>query len=105
MFEAIQYLVLSKKLEDGFSMDNVAAMNSRGKITRSCDDSMGLDFQFNLLLFYLYIILYIYKSKRYMCLCNVGKCSSFRRGVKPSSAWFFGDGISYGTIISLKFDE
>ena len=25
MFEAIQYLVLSKKLEDGFGMDNVAS--------------------------------------------------------------------------------
>ena len=23
-----------------------------------------------------------------MCLCNVGKCSSSGRGVKPSSAWF-----------------
>ena len=28
-------------------------------------------------LFYLHIIIF-YKSKRYMCLCNVGKCSSFR---------------------------
>ena len=46
MFEAIQYLVLSKKLEDGFSMDNVAAVNSRGKITRSSDENMGLDLQF-----------------------------------------------------------
>ena len=46
MFEAIQYLVLSKKLEDGFGMDNVAAVNGRGKITRSCDDNMRLDLQF-----------------------------------------------------------
>ena len=46
MFEAIQYLVSSKKLEDGFGMDNVAVVNSRGKITRSYDDSMGLDLQF-----------------------------------------------------------
>ena len=46
MFEAIQYLVSSKKLEDGFSMDNVAVVNSRGKITRSCDDNMRLDLQF-----------------------------------------------------------
>ena len=46
MFEAIQYLVSSKKLEDGFGMDNVAAVNGRGKITRSCDDNMGVDLQF-----------------------------------------------------------
>ena len=47
MFEAIQYLVSSKKLEDGFGMDNLAVVNSRGKITRSCSDNMGLDLQFN----------------------------------------------------------
>ena len=46
MFEVIQYLVPSKKLEDGFGMDNVAVVNGWGKITRSCDDNMGLDFQF-----------------------------------------------------------
>ena len=46
MFEAIQYLVSSKKLEDGFGMDNVAVVNGRGKITSSCDDNMGLDLQF-----------------------------------------------------------
>ena len=46
MFEAIHYLVSSKKLEDGFGMDNVAMVNSRGKITRSSDDNMGLDLQF-----------------------------------------------------------
>ena len=46
MFEAIQYLVLARKLEDGFGTDNVAMVNSRGKITRSCDDNMGLDLQF-----------------------------------------------------------
>ena len=45
MFEAIQYLVSSKKLEDGFCMDNVAVVNGKRKITRSCDDNMGLDFQ------------------------------------------------------------
>ena len=27
-------------------MDNVVVVNSRGKITRSCDDNMGLDLQF-----------------------------------------------------------
>ena len=27
-------------------MDNVAVVNSRGKITRSCDENMGLDIQF-----------------------------------------------------------
>ena len=43
MFETIQYLVSSKKLEDGFGMDNVAVVNSRGKITRLCDDNMRLD--------------------------------------------------------------
>ena len=46
MFEAIQYMVSSKKLEDGFGMDNVAVVNGRGKITGSCDDNMGLDLQF-----------------------------------------------------------
>ena len=46
MFEAIQYLVSSKKLKDGFGMDNVVVVNGRGKITRLCDNNMGLDFQF-----------------------------------------------------------
>ena len=46
MFEAIQYLVSSKNLEDGFGMDNVAVVNGRRKITRSCDDNMRLDLQF-----------------------------------------------------------
>ena len=46
MFDAIQYLVSSKKLEDGFGMHYVPAVNGRGKITRLCDDNMGLDFQF-----------------------------------------------------------
>ena len=31
MFEDIQYLVSSKKLEDGFGMDNVAVVNGKGK--------------------------------------------------------------------------
>ena len=43
MFEAMQYLVSSKKLEDEFGMDNVAAVNGRGKITRLCDDNIGLE--------------------------------------------------------------
>ena len=43
MLEEIQYLISSKKLEDGFGMNNVAVVNSRGKITSSCDDNMGLD--------------------------------------------------------------
>ena len=46
MVETIQYLASSKKLEDGFGMDNVAMMNGRGKITRLCDENMGLDFKF-----------------------------------------------------------
>ena len=46
MFEAIQYHVSSKKLEDGFGLDNVAVVNSRGKITRLCDENMGLDLKF-----------------------------------------------------------
>ena len=53
---------------------------------------------------FIYTLYFFYKSKRYMCLCNVGKCSSFRRRVKPSFAWYFWDGIPYGTIISHKFD-
>ena len=46
MFEAIQYFMSSKKLEDAFGMDNVEVVNGRGKITRSWDDNMGLDLQF-----------------------------------------------------------
>ena len=46
MFETIQYLVWSKKLEDGFCMDNVAVVNGRGKIIRSSDDNMRLDLMF-----------------------------------------------------------
>ena len=46
MFEAIQYCVSSKKLEDGFGMDKVAMVNGRRKISRSYDDNMGLDLQF-----------------------------------------------------------
>ena len=46
MFEAIQYFVSSKKLEDEYGMDNVAVVNGRGKITRLCDDNIGLDLQF-----------------------------------------------------------
>ena len=45
MFEAIEYLASSKKLEDGFGMDNIAVVNGRGKMTRSRDDNMGLDLQ------------------------------------------------------------
>ena len=46
MLETIQYLVWSKKLEDEFVMDNVVVVNGRGKITRLCDDNMGLDLRF-----------------------------------------------------------
>ena len=46
MFEASQYLVSLEKLEDGLAMDNVVVVNDRGKITRSCDDNMGVDLQF-----------------------------------------------------------
>ena len=46
MLEAIQYLVSSKKLRDGFGMNNIAAVNCRGKITRLCDENIGLDLQF-----------------------------------------------------------
>ena len=46
MFEAIQYFVSLKKLEDAFGMDNVVVVNGKGKITRLCDNNMGLDLQF-----------------------------------------------------------
>ena len=46
MFEAIRYLVSSKRLEDAFGMDNVLMVNGRGEITRLCDDSMRLDLKF-----------------------------------------------------------
>ena len=32
----------------------------------------------SLIYFYFIYTFFFYKSKRYMCLCNVGKCSSFR---------------------------
>ena len=43
MFEVIQYLMSSKKLDDGFGTDNVAVVNGRRKIRRLCDDNMGLE--------------------------------------------------------------
>ena len=46
MFEAIQYLVSSKKLEDAFGINIVAVVNGKRKITRLCVDNMGLDLQF-----------------------------------------------------------
>ena len=46
MFKVIQYLVSSKKLDDGFGTDNVAVVNGRRKIRRLCDDNMGLDLHF-----------------------------------------------------------
>ena len=46
MFEVIQYLVSSKKLEDEYGVDNVAVVNGRGKITTLCYDNMALDLQF-----------------------------------------------------------
>ena len=36
----------SKKLGNGFRMNNVAVVNGRRKITKSCHDNMGLDLQF-----------------------------------------------------------
>ena len=45
MFKAIQYLISSKKLDDGFGTDNVAVVNGRRKIRRLCDDNMRLDLQ------------------------------------------------------------
>ena len=46
MFEAIQYFMSSKKLENGFGKGNVGVVNGRGKFTRLCDDNMGLDLKF-----------------------------------------------------------
>ena len=46
MFETIQCFVRAKKLEDRFCKDNVVVVNGRGKITRLCDDNMGLHLQF-----------------------------------------------------------
>ena len=46
MFEAIQYFVSLKKLEDGIGKGNVGVVNGRGKITRLCYDNMGLDLKF-----------------------------------------------------------
>ena len=34
MFKTIQYLISSKKLDDGFGIDNVAVVNGRRKIRR-----------------------------------------------------------------------
>ena len=38
--------------------------------------------------YFIYTLFSFYKAKRYMCLCNVRKCSSFRRKVKRSFARF-----------------
>ncbi|KAL6319122.1 hypothetical protein AAG906_011201 [Vitis piasezkii] len=65
MFEGIQYLVSSKKLEDVFGVDNVTVVNGKGKLQDYvmtiwdlilslsiiilhvlCDDNMGLDLRF-----------------------------------------------------------
>ena len=46
MFKAIQYLILWKKLDDGFGTNNVAVVNGRRKITRLCGDNMRLDLKF-----------------------------------------------------------
>ena len=54
--------------------------------------------------YFIYALFFLYKSRRYMCLFNVGKCSSFKRRIKPSLAWFFWDDISYVTSTSHKFD-
>ena len=60
------------------------------------------------ILIYLWFIytffFFFYKSKKYMCLCDVRKCSSFRRRVKPSLVGFSWDGIPYANSISHKFD-
>ena len=55
--------------------------------------------------YFIYTLLFFYKSQRYMYFCNDRKCSSFRRRVKPSLAWFSWDGIPYSTNISHKFDK
>ena len=54
--------------------------------------------------YFIYTLIFFYKSKRHMSLCNVRKCSSFRQKDKPSLAWFFWYGIPYATSISHKFD-
>ena len=62
MFEAIQYFVSSKKLEDAFGIDIVAVVNGKRKITRLCDDNMGLDLQFICITVLLFIC-----SPTYLC--------------------------------------
>ena len=65
---------------------------------------VALDIVASLIYFcFIYTFFYI-NLIEYICLCNVRKCSSFRRRDKPSFAWFFWDGIPYCTIISHKFD-
>ena len=54
------------------------------------------------LIYLCFIYTFFLKSKIYMGLCKVRKCSSFRRRVKPSIAWFFWDGIPYGTIFHIN---
>ena len=41
MFEAIQYLVLLRKLKDDFDVKILVVVNSRWKITRLWDDNRG----------------------------------------------------------------
>ena len=50
MFEAIQDLVSSNKLEYEFGMDNVTVVNGKGKITRLCDDYMVKIFSLSIII-------------------------------------------------------
>ena len=40
--------------------------------------------------YFIYTLFFLYKSNRYTCLCNVRKCSSFRRRVRPLWPGFLG---------------
>ena len=52
------------------------------------------------LIYFHFIYTFFFINLKDMCLCNVGKCPSLGQRVKLSFAWFFWDGITYGTIIS-----
>ena len=54
MFEVIQLLVSSKKLEDGFGMDNVEMVNGRGKLQDYVVTILDLIFNFSKIILHVY---------------------------------------------------
>ena len=77
--------------------------NYRWSFFFSMENLVAHDVVAILIYFWFIYTFFFYKSKWYVCQCSIGKCSSCRRRVKPSLAWFSWDGILYVTNISHKF--